>query len=171
MCLENFPCSSLTYHRGSFTCTGGVSHCTWGSTFGILIFVTVERIPIPLILVVYFCITYFWYLCICILPYLTDKVSSTSSHPFGSMLKMRWEFLRSRLLATSSTSISHGRSLLLLGNSFICNDKPLANYVCTSVLKKKNENKVIRRGLLDLVSIHTSLQDSFQKMFSSEKIS
>ena len=50
---------------------------------------------------------------------LTDRVSSTSSHPRGSMLKIRWDSLRSRRLDISSGSGLQGLSGVFTGISFI----------------------------------------------------
>ena len=48
---------------------------------------------------------------------LTDRVSSTSSHPLGSMLNTRCVCLRSLLRCTSSGSITQGLSSKLPGSS------------------------------------------------------
>ena len=55
--------------------------------------------------------------------YLTDNVSSTSSHPFGSILNIRCVSLKSRLLLISSADIFHGFSSVSVGSSLACKKK------------------------------------------------
>lgn len=58
--------------------------------------------------------------------YLTDKASSTSSQPFGSMLIIKWVCLRSLRLfsVTSTSSTSHGSVLEGVGSSIIGGNEP-----------------------------------------------
>lgn len=50
--------------------------------------------------------------------YLTERVSSTSSHPLGSIEKIRSVSLRSLLEDTSLSVIFHGHCTVSTGNSF-----------------------------------------------------